>query len=431
MMWKLTTSLTLSLALLAGCGEKNAPLPGQREAALPGAPTRVANQAPALRLAAARRNASWTHIMGDADHSIAHPSLRSPLTPVFSTQIGAGENPATRITAAPVIAGGRIFAMDAHAQVVALSPAGQPLWTRSLKPNLDRVQDSAGGGLAYGAGKVFATSGFGTLTALDPATGRVLWRQDLDAPGGAAPTVKDGLVYVMGRDGTAWAIETENGRIRWTARGAAAQDSYGAGAGVALAGDLAVLPFPGGELRGVFAKGGLQRWNAFIAGGRTGFAATLISDLSADPVIANGRVYAGNIAGRAAALDLATGEEIWSIPMAAKAPMQPAGDSVFFVNDFNELVRANASTGAVIWQQDLPKFAQTRRANRFYAHYGPILAGGRLIVASTDGILRQFDPRSGSLTGSYQLLAPAASLPAVANGTLYVVTTDGKLTAFR
>ena len=34
-----------------------------------------------------------------------------------------------------------------------------------------------------------------------------------------------------------------------------------------------------------------------------------------------------------------------------------------------------------------------------YAHYGPVLAGGRLVVASSDGVLRFFSPTDGALVG--------------------------------
>lgn len=427
----LTSGALAAAVLLSACGEKEEILPGAREAILPETALSVANSAPALSLAAARTNASWTHRMGEADHSISHPALAARLTEIFSVGYGAGVGRGTRISADPVVAGGRVFVMDAAAHVVALSAAGQPLWTRPLVPPFDNAQQASGGGIAFGDGKVFATSGFGELTAMDPATGRVLWTQDLDAPGGSAPTVRDGLVYVAARDGTAWAIDTDTGRIAWTQRGAPGQASFGAGVGPAVTGELAIMPFPGGELRAVFAKGGLARWSSVVAGGRTGFASTIISDLTADPVVSGDSVYGGNIAGRAAAISLGSGETRWSIPMAAKGPMLPAGNSVFWVNDLNQLVRVSAATGDVIWQIDLPKYAETRRNNRYFAHYGPILAGGRLIVASSDGVLRQFDPRSGSLVGSYQLSAPAAALPAVAGGVLYVVTTDAKLHAFR
>ncbi|MBC7142188.1 MAG: PQQ-binding-like beta-propeller repeat protein, partial [Rhodobacteraceae bacterium] len=59
------------------------------------------------------------------------------------------------------------------------------------------------------------------------------------------------------------------------------------------------------------------------------------------------------------------------------------------------------------------------------------LAGGRLVVASSDGLIRSFDPTSGALLSSVELPNGAASAPAIAGGVLYVVTKDGKLRAFR
>ena len=66
-----------------------------------------------------------------------------------------------------------------------------------------------------------------------------------------------------------------------------------------------------------------------------------------------------------------------------------------------------------------------------HAHYGPVLAGGRLHVASSDGMLRSFDPASGALVGQAQIPGGAATAPVVAGQTLYVVSRDGQLHAFR
>jgi outer membrane protein assembly factor BamB len=70
------------------------------------------------------------------------------------------------------------------------------------------------------------------------------------------------------------------------------------------------------------------------------------------------------------------------------------------------------------------------RPTRF-AHFGPVVAGGRVIVASSDGVLRVFDPVSGALTGQVELPNGAASAPVVAGGVLYVIDRDGTLRAFR
>lgn len=74
---------------------------------------------------------------------------------------------------------------------------------------------------------------------------------------------------------------------------------------------------------------------------------------------------------------------------------------------------------------------RVRRQSGIHAHYGPVLAGGRLFVASSDGVLRVFDPASGTLTGKAEIPGGAASAPAVAGQTLYVVGRDGQLHAYR
>lgn len=428
------TGIIAGLILLAGCGGGNdVILPGVREALREDTTQQTQNQVRPIRLAAAKTNADWTHRMGGADHRMAHPALSANLTPLFSVNIGAAQTRRNLITADPVVADGRVFTMDAHAQVVASSTGGAPLWSRALVPAFDKSGEGAGGGLTVGGGKLFATSGFGEVSALDTATGEILWRQELSAPGTAAPTVSGGLVYVVSRDNVGWAIDAETGRVRWTISGTPAPENYGGGAGVAVAGETAVFPFAGGEVLATFPKGGLRRWSTVVTGQRLGYAAATISDISGDPVIDGNRVYVGNISGRAVALNRETGDRIWTATMAAKNPVWPAGDSVFLVNDLNELVRLNAADGSVIWRTVLPQFADKRfgKDNLYYAQYGPILAGGWLIVASSDGTLRQFDPKSGALLSQVALSSGAAALPAVAGGALYVVTTDGMLHAFR
>ena len=72
-----------------------------------------------------------------------------------------------------------------------------------------------------------------------------------------------------------------------------------------------------------------------------------------------------------------------------------------------------------------------RKQSKVWNHYGPVLAGGKLYVASSDGYLRVFDPASGALIGTAEIPGGAAAAPAVAGQTLYVVSHDGQLIAFR
>jgi outer membrane protein assembly factor BamB len=93
----------------------------------------------------------------------------------------------------------------------------------------------------------------------------------------------------------------------------------------------------------------------------------------------------------------------------------------------------NAATGEVIWAQTMPYFEtdRPRRLKAITAHYGPVLAGGRLVVASGDGTLRLFDPASGALVGQADIPGGAASAPALVGGMLLVMGGNGQLHAFR
>ena len=144
-------------------------------------------------------------------------------------------------------------------------------------------------------------------------------------------------------------------------------------------------------------------------------------------------VYAGNHSGRAAAFDATTGQPLWSADEGAMSPVWLTSGALFLITDENRLVRLDAATGETVWAVDLPFFTRQRIARRkaSFAHYGPVLAGGRVIVASDDGQLRSYDPASGSLIGAIPIGAGAATNPIVAGGTLYLVTEDGQLRAFR
>lgn len=427
----------LALGLVAACGESDTRLLGDRVGLRDGlaseAQAAAPNEARPISLPAQSQNPDWTHRSGGPTHRITHPALGTSLTQVFAVNIGEGNSRRARITADPVVAGGVIYTLDARARVTATAANGTAAWTTDVTPGSDSSGSASGGGLAVAGGRVFVTTGFGELTALDAATGREVWTQDLDAPGGSAPTVQGDLVYLVARDSRAWAIETATGRIRWTLAGTPSPANFGGGAGVAATPEIAVFPFPSGEVVAAFPQGGLQRWSSVVTGQRLGRAAATVSDIAGDPVIDGGRVYVGNVSGRTVAIDLATGARVWTASEGAVGPVWPVGGSVFVINDLSELVRLDAADGAPIWRTSLPDFVEgrARRQKTIHAHFGPILAGGRLIVASSDGVLRQFDPVSGALVGQVAVPSGAASNPVVANGTLYVVNARGQLVAYR
>lgn len=435
------------LVLLAACGNKEVILTGERfpvradlDASIPvegqpapTAPAAAENQSVAISLGP-QSSGDWTHRAGNARHFMPHAALSAAPQRVWSATIGSGSSRRNRISAAPVVADGRIFTIDAGTLVTATSTSGGTLWSADLTAAFDKGGGLSAGGLAVSGNLLFATSGYGELVALDAASGAVVWRQRVDAPMSSAPATDGQAVYVSGRDGSAWAVEAATGKVIWQVIGTPGRTAY-VGTAAPTIGDRAVIfPSAGGDLMAVLKiGGGTKVWQSSIAGKRLGRAYALTYDVTGDAVIAGKTLYAGSGSGRTVAMSPSSGEKLWSAGEGALGPVAVAGGSIFLVNDEARLVRLDAETGAAIWSVEMPYFTTDKAKKRkgIYAHYGPVLAGGRIVVVSSDGLLRTFDPTDGTLTHTAEIPGGAASQPAVAGGTLYVVGGNGQLHAFR
>ena len=425
----------LALAVLAGCSREEI-LEGERlDLRAPwGESSEVANRALPVSLPAQATNAGWTHRQGNASGRPTHPALSSSPQLIWSAPIGQGDGRRVTLATDPVVGGGVIYTLDAHARVQATSASsGEVLWSRDLTPDWARQQAASGGGLALADGRLYVTSAFAFAAALDAGSGEVVWRHRFDAPITGAPAVQGDRVFVASGDSSLWALDTANGRIDWTRRATESITGMARGAAPAISGDNVIFPTQAGELVAVRRANGAVQWTGSLAGRRVGAARANVSSITGDPVVDGARVYAANQAGRLAAFETRTGRQLWSAREGAEGPVWPVGGSIFLVSDENRLMRLDAESGTPIWAHELPRFAtdRPRRQARIFTQHGPVLAGGRLWVAAGDGPLRGFDPASGEQVIELQVPRGAASAPIVAGGTMFVLGRGGQLHAFR
>lgn len=426
------------LVALAACSQKGAPLPGERipvrEEAVP--PVAGPARAKPLAIPAPVMNAEWTHRNGASAGRLVNPAFRPVPELVWSVPIGEGDARRRRLLTGPIAAQGLVFTIDAGGQLTAVTRSGQVAWTKSLVPPAQMTDNGPGGGFAEADGVLYVTTGFGEVYALQPATGATLWQRKLSAPIQAAPAVADGRVIVVQRDDNAFALDARTGEVMWQVQGTGGAGLMG-GSSPAVNGQLAVIPFTSGEVLGVLARNGLTIWGTAITGGRPENVRSAIIDISGAPVVDGDVIYASNQAGRTTRIDATTGERAWTMDEGSYGPAWPVGGSIFLLSDVGSLVRADAATGDYIWQVTLPQYFPygglfgRGKPSRAVPYYGPILAGGRIWVASGDGLLRAFSPVDGTRLVEIEIPGGAAAQPAVAGGVMYIVTTDGKLLAFQ
>lgn len=428
--------LLVSIAF-AGCdwfASKKEPLPGERISVLQLAnrlePDPELAKIP-ITLPPAEANRNWSQTGGNRAHAMARPALPDKLTQAWQHSVGEGSSRYTRVEAQPIIADGRVFAMDGGVQVSAYDAgSGQQVWQKDLKPKDDRG-NSFGGGLAFWHGRLYAATGYAEVLALNPANGKVIWRKRVGAPVRSAPTIANKRIFILTVDNQLAALATADGHRLWTHSGIPETAGLVGGASPAIAGDVVVAGDSSGELYALAVENGRVVWTDNLAATHTAQAIAALSDIHGSPVIDRDRVYAISHSGRMVAIDLRTGQEIWDREIGGVHTPWAVGDYVYVVSNDGELICLTRNEGKVRWLHQLPRYEDPGDKSGAIEWSGPVLGGNRLIVLSSTGKALALSPYNGKKLDGWDLPAADFVEPAIAGQTLYVLTDDATLTAYR
>lgn len=426
----------LALALLAGCtkpAKTQLVLAGQRENVLEQRlPLFPASNLEALEviLPNAIDLQAWSQVGGYPDHAPLHAMLPQQVRKAWSVDVGKGKSKYTRLLNAPIVADGVVFSIDSQSQLFAVKAQdGKHLWKKDLRLK-DERDIGFSGGMAAAGGSVFAATATGRVLAFDGRTGKPLWEADVKAPVRAAPTVAEGKVYVISHDNRLSAFSALDGSLIWTHSGI--EETLGIlGAGSpAVAEGIIIVPYSSGEIYALRAADGDYLWHESL-NARTGVDPfSSLADVVGSPVIINGVVYAVNFNGRLITLDLKTGQPYWEVEVSSSATPWVAGNMVYILTDDNKLAAIYRKTGGVRWVHNLARTAQKDKDDPVF-FTGPILAGGRLIVVSSEGYAASINPKTGKAISVVKVAGGSSVAPVVAGSTLYILSDNGKIVAFR
>ena len=428
--------------LLGGCGilggsrgGPRTPTPGERIAVLSGEAGVEVDAALAdvpVVLPAPMLNTEWAQPGGNAAKSMGHLSLPDAPAQAWSVSIGEGSGNRARLAAPPVVAEGRIYTIDTQAVVRAISPDnGATIWQQQVRGPNTGTESLFGGGVSVANGRVYATNGSGDAASLDAATGAISWIVRPGGPLRGAPTVAAQTVYVVSQDNQMFALNEANGESRWSGSGSVEASGVFGAAAPAFAQSTVVAGYSSGELTAYRYENGQEVWQDALTRTTVTTAVHTLTDIDADPVIDQGRVYAIGQGGRMVALELNTGQRVWELNIAGIATPWVAGDWVFVVTDTAQLIAIARSSGRVRWISQLPRYRDQEDRRGPITWRGPVLAGNRLVLVNTLGQIAYASPVDGTVQATIDARAPISLQPVVANNTLYILDDNGRLTAWR
>jgi outer membrane protein assembly factor BamB len=425
--------------LLGGCGlfdtwfgETKPPIPGKRLPVLTQANgMEIDKDAPPVSLPAAAANTAWPQPGGTPAHGGGNLALGANPRLAWRANIGAGSGYRQRITALPVVSGGRVFTMDADAVVRAFSAKdGTDLWRASTRSKTDR-STNVGGGIAVVGETVYASTGRADVVALRAGTGERVWAARLPNAARSGPTVAEDRLFVPLLGDAVVCLSRADGKQLWVHQAGRVDLSSLGEPAPAYADGLLITGFGSGDLLALRGASGIVLWGDSLAsaGGRGAIAQ--LSAIRGMPAIGNGRVFATSLGGAAVADDLRSGRRLWSRDLTSAESPWLAGNYVFIVTQDAKVVALSADGGRIAWYTQLTHYADPENQKRPILWRGPVVAGGRVLAAGENGKATWLDPKTGHVLGTMELSGGAAVAPVVADGTLYIVTLDGYISAYR
>jgi outer membrane protein assembly factor BamB len=377
-------------------------------------------------------NPDWAQSGGNAAKSMGQLALGTTLANAFSIQAGRGSSLTARLASPPIVANGRVYTIDTLGAVRSFNAQTGAQYWASQTPN-DKGNERAlyGGGIAYDNGRIFATNGLGYVAALDEQSGGIVWQVRPGGPLRGAPTVFNGAVYAMSQDNQIYSLKESDGSQNWSQAAALEIAGVFGSASPAAGQGTVVAGFSSGELNAYRYENGRQVWQDALQRTTVQTSVSSLSDIDADPVIDGGQVFAVGQGGRMVALELATGQRQWELNIAGIATPWVAGDWVFVMTDDARLMCLARTNGHVRWINQLPQFEHPKSKKGEIDYAGPVLAGGRLIMVGSNGVVVNVDPATGNFQSQTRVGAGISLPPVVAGSTLYIYDDDARLHAFR
>ena len=387
----------------------------------------------------------WPLPGANPEQAPPHAAAAANLTVAWKRGFGAGAGRNSQVMAPPVSVNGRVYVMDGHATVSALDArTGAQVWKADLRGRSRRDTVAYGGGLAVSEGKLIVTSGYRFVAQLNADTGAVLWRTQTEQPIHAAPTISGGRVFVVSIDNTLLTFDFATGDEGWTYQALSEPARILAASSPAVSGDTVVAAFGSGELVALRAANGNDLWNEALSRASRTNALSEIRDIAGRPVIYQGDVIAVSHSGVMSSTDLRTGQSRWSLPITAITTPWVAGDVIYVVDRAGRLYCLARETGLAYWVRDLgegrekrgflPTFGRSsdsRTAVEKPVWSSPILASGRILLASNSGELVAVNARTGEVERSVNLGESVTVGPIAVGDSVYFVTDEARLIAVR
>ena len=335
----------------------------------------------------------------------------------------------------PAIEGERLFVSNDEGRVLALDlNSGDTIWdseavktgkegNRVLFWRRQKIDAGLSGSPAVANGMVVIGGRNGEVIAFDADSGAERWRTTVTSEVSATPLIADGFVVVRSNDGRTFGLDAADGARKWVFdRGIPGLGVRGNGAPVAGNG-LVYMGYDDGSVIALRMADGQRVWEQLIAEPEGRNDLERMSDVDGEIQVGLDAIYATSYKGQTMAIDVTNGRPLWNRDAGGYGGVALLADRVILADGAGTIWALDRYNGSALWKQDV--FARRVLTS-------PAIHGDYAVFGDLEGYLHWVRISDGIVVGRTRIeRAAILGTPQVAaNGLLFALTNEGKLSAF-
>jgi len=343
-------------------------------------------------------------------------STTSEISPLRLWSSNVGE--AGRGRFEPSLTNDSVIVANRSGKVTKLSREnGMRKWTRELNVRLTS-------GIGGEQGQVYVGDIDGVLHALDEETGQTLWSARGSSEILVPASAGFGALIVRSTDGRVVSLNPNNGKELWTVSNTPpALTLNGYSRPLVLDGGV-LIGLDDGRLLALNLQTGKPIWESVISVPSGRSEVERLVDIDADIVIDDSGIYLANYQGKAALVEPAKGQIVWSVPLSAGSGLAVTDESLIVVDDQDTVHRLDKTNGQVMWSNsEMPGRRLSPPA---------FTPDSDVVVGDTEGYIHVLDINTGALIGRKRVSKKAITArPVATDDALFIQATDGIVAAYR
>lgn len=272
-------------------------------------------------------------------------------------------------------------------------------------------------------GRLLAGTFDGEVVMLDADNGRELWRNRMSSEILAYPELHDGVVIARSIDGRIFGFDESDGSRIWVYDRSVPLLSLRGNSNPLVRAGRVYIGYDDGMVAALKVEDGTVAWEQRVSEPEGRTELERLADIDGPMVIVGGDLYVATYHGRLAGMAIESGRLLWVRDIASYTGLSlrrtqlatsDASDTVWLIDRRN---------GATEWKDESLTRREVTR---------PVFFQDLLVTGDFEGYLHFFDAESGQMVARERASNERpATAPLVIGNTLYVLDTEGTLSAWR